>query len=135
MQTRHPVIEKEGSHLSPTGYIIIVYIAWNLCALLKQFCTLLDQPEQQRIMADRASAVRQMQEAHRSAPFYDGTGLWSTFAFEWRNWCPLAWIGGNGDHITPAEKSRFWSPGSEDKLWRVLKRMERDPLLGTAPPP
>ena len=58
-------------------------------------------------MADRASAVRQMQGALRSAPYYDGTGLWSTFAFEWRNWCPLAWIGGNADHITPVEKKRI----------------------------
>ena len=57
--------------------------------------------EQQRIMADRAAAVRQMQGALRSAPFYDGTGLWITFAFKWGNWCPLAWIGGINDHITP----------------------------------
>ena len=63
--------------------------------------------EQQRIMADRNAALRQMQGALRSAPFYDGTGLWSTFAFEWRNWSPLAWIGGVNDHITHAEKKRI----------------------------
>ena len=58
-------------------------------------------------MAERERAIRQMQGALRSAPYYDGTGLWSTFSFEWKNWCPLAWTGGNADLITAVEKKRI----------------------------
>ena len=58
-------------------------------------------------MAERDRAIRQMQGALRSAPYYDGTGLWSTFSFEWKNWCPLAWTGGNADLITDVEKKRI----------------------------
>ena len=58
-------------------------------------------------MAERDRAIRQMQGALRSAPYYDGTGLWSTFSFEWKNWCPLAWTGGNEDLITAVEKKRI----------------------------